>query len=136
MFTDQNTTNVAPNAQTAYKVAPHELNPELARIAVNQSGHSLARMPQVAGRAHSVPPGTVGAVGENADADRAQPAAVSVNGNRAAGVIDLQNSLVEQDAAANQGSGQHANNHRAVGDTNAHGAVIATSPPASRYTPS
>src|SRR5580704_4587986 len=80
----------------------HELAPELARVAVEQAGDSLTCLSEIGRPAHAVPSRAVSTIGKNSYADGAQPTAIAMNGNRAAGIIDSEHALVEKDAAADQ----------------------------------
>jgi hypothetical protein len=73
---------------------------------VEQSRDTLAGTAQIARRADAVPTGAVGAIRKNAHADGAKPSAIAVDRNCAAGIVDLQNAIVEKNAAAHQQAGQ------------------------------
>jgi hypothetical protein len=99
----------------------HELAEELAGIAVEQAGDALAGVAKICGGADAVPARAVGAIGEDADADRAQPAAVAVDGDGAAGIVDFQHAVVEENAAAHQKPASTPMIVAEVGDTKAQG---------------
>jgi hypothetical protein len=80
----------------------HKLNPELPRIAVDQTGDTLASVSQVTGRSNSVPTRAVYSVGEDAHTNCPQPATQTVDGDCAAWVVDSKNALVEENPAAHQ----------------------------------
>jgi hypothetical protein len=86
----------------------HELTPELAGIAVEQAGHALAGSPQVGRCSYAIPSRTINPVGKDSDADRPEPSALTMHRNRTTGIIDLENPLIEEHAAANQASRQYA----------------------------
>src|ERR1700728_104215 len=78
-----------------------ELHYELRPIAVKQAGYALAGFPEIRRCAHTIPADAVGTIGENSERDGAEPATISVNRNRSAGIIDLENSFIEQNAQTN-----------------------------------
>src|SRR5436190_12252131 len=86
-----------------------ELADELARIAVEQSGHALAGTPEIRRRPHAVPSGAVGAVGKESDAHGAKPAAVPVDRDGPAGVVDLDDPFIEENPQADDDARQDAN---------------------------
>ena len=128
LLTTEKTQRRCPEGPERAKGRPAKLHQELARVAVEQAGDALAGVAEIVGRADAVPSGAVSAVGKNADANRAQPAAIAVDGNRAAGIVDLEHAIVEEHAEADQKPASTPMMTAEVGETNAQGAVIATSP--------
>src|SRR4029453_7443336 len=81
---------------------------------VEETGDPLPRGAEIARRPYAVPTGSIGTVRENADANRAEPAAVSVDRDGAARIVDLEDALVEEHAQADDDAGHHADDHGRV----------------------
>src|SRR5262249_9037112 len=91
-----------------------ELNEKLRRVTVQQPCNALAGPTKILDGADAVPSDAVRAGGKNPARKRAQPAAVAMDRNRSARVIDSENSIVEEHAAADQDAGQNPDHERRV----------------------
>src|ERR1022692_2792590 len=82
---------------------------------MEQAGDALAGVAQIFRRADAVPAGAVSAIGKDSYADSTKPSAVAVDGNCAAGVVDLQNAVVEENASTHQQASQSSDYDRSRG---------------------
>src|SRR5207248_6186537 len=78
-----------------------QLAEELLDVPVQKPGNAASGHPHVGRGADAIPPRAVSAIREEPEADGAQQTAVSVDGDRAARVVDL-DLIVEEYANANQ----------------------------------
>src|SRR5262249_49918456 len=86
-----------------------DLADELAHVAVQETGDPLTGCAPVGGYADPIPSGAICPVGEDAEQHGTEPTAVAMYGDRAAGIVDLQHAFVEENAEADDDSGEKAN---------------------------